>query len=88
METRQPPMDVNRKFVRLIERRADGLVAFEFSIADPALYVEMLLPATAFEEFCEVNRVEVLDGPRDAEEAGSDWAWGLREATHQRFRQV
>lgn len=86
MEYTQAVMDVNRKFVRLIERRPDGLVEFEFSIADPALYVEMLLPAAAFEEFCSANRVEMLDGPRPEEDGTSDWAWGLRDATHQRFR--
>ncbi|MBX3683947.1 MAG: phenol hydroxylase, partial [Thauera sp.] len=36
--------DLSKKYVRLVERRADGMVEFEFSLADPDLYVEMLLP--------------------------------------------
>jgi phenol hydroxylase P0 protein len=53
--------DTRRKFVRLIERRADGLVAFEFSIGWPELVVELLLPAPAFEEFCATHLVQRLD---------------------------
>jgi phenol hydroxylase P0 protein len=53
--------DVSAKFVRVLERRADGLVAFEFSIGWPELAVELLLPASAFAEFCTTNRVRWLD---------------------------
>ena len=31
--------DVRRKFIRIVELREDGMVAFEFAIGDPALYV-------------------------------------------------
>lgn len=79
------PVDVNRKYVRLVERRPDGLVEFEFSISDPALFVEMLLPEAAYEEFCRTNRVILLEGERP-EEGEDDFNWSLREATHQRFR--
>ena len=82
--TSPPPVDVSRKYVRLVERRADGLVEFEFSISDPALFVEMLLPAAAYEEFCLTNRVILLEGERPAE-GEDDFNWSLREATHQRF---
>ena len=53
--------DTTRRFVRVIEERADGLVAFEFSIGWPELSVELLLPASAFAEFCVTNRVLRLD---------------------------
>ena len=82
----KPSLDVNRKYVRLVEKRPDGLVEFEFSISDPELYVEMLLPEAAYEEFCKTNRVILLEGSRPESEDGSDWDWHLREATHQRFR--
>uniref|UniRef100_UPI0035B0D54C phenol hydroxylase subunit n=2 Tax=Zoogloea sp. TaxID=49181 RepID=UPI0035B0D54C len=83
--TSPPPVDVSRKYVRLVERRPDGLVEFEFSISDPALFVEMLLPEAAYEEFCLTNRVILLEGERP-EEGEDDFNWSLREATHQRFR--
>ena len=56
-----PPCDTNRRFVRVIEQRADGLVAFEFAIGWPELSVELLLPAPAFAEFCATNKMQRLD---------------------------
>lgn len=84
--TNPPPIDVNRKYVRLVERRPDGLVEFEFSISDPALFVEMLLPEAAYEAFCRTHRVILLEGERPENEEDGDFNWRLREATHQRFR--
>ena len=55
-----PQVDTTRRFVRVTEERADGLVAFEFSIGWPELAVELLLPAKAFAEFCAVNQVQRL----------------------------
>ncbi len=56
-----PALDVRRKYVRVMERRADGLVAFEFAIGWPELMVDLLLPAAAFDEFCATHRVIRLD---------------------------
>ncbi len=53
-------VDTRRRFVRVSERRADGLVAFEFAIGWPDLAVELLLPEAAFAEFCERNSVQLL----------------------------
>lgn len=87
METEKPLIDITRKYVRLIERRADGFVEFEFAIGEPELYAEMLLPADAYEAFCSANAVIHL-GPRDevSEAEKSDWDWSLHQATHQHFR--
>ena len=82
----KPSVDVNRKYVRVVERRPDGMVEFEFSISDPSIYVEMLLPEAAYEDFCRTNRVILIEGTRPETEEGSDWNWNLHEATHQRFR--
>ena len=60
-DTSLPAVDTSLRFVRVIERRADGLVAFEFSIGWPELAVELMLPAPAFEAFCANNRVQRLD---------------------------
>jgi phenol hydroxylase P0 protein len=56
-----PACDTTRRYVRVIEERVDGLVAFEFAIGWPELSVELLLPAAAFTEFCTTNRVQRLD---------------------------
>lgn len=56
-----PAVDTTQRFVRLLEERSDGLVAFEFAIGWPELVVELLLPAPAFAAFCSANRVQRLD---------------------------
>jgi phenol hydroxylase P0 protein len=53
--------DTSRRFVTVLEQRADGLVLFEFAIGWPELSVELMLPAAAFDEFCAANRVQRLD---------------------------
>lgn len=56
-----PAVDTTLRFVRVIEQRPDGLVAFEFAIGWPELAVELLLPAAAFAAFCAANKVQRLD---------------------------
>ena len=65
-----PPLGANRglwvamKGLELIEVRENeggtGMVEFDFSIGDPELYVEMILPEQAFLEFCVTNSVRFL----------------------------
>jgi len=52
--------DVTRKFVRLKEERAGGMVIFDFAIGWPDLSVELMMPRAAFDEFCTTHRVEQL----------------------------
>ncbi len=88
MSDAAPRIDISRKFVRLIERRPDGLVEFEFAIGEPELFVEMLLPEPAYHDFCRINAVEALP-PRVStpdDPAASDWDWRLHQATSQRFK--
>lgn len=61
IEPELPVCDTRLKYVRVTERRPDGLVAFEFSIGWPELAVELLLPSAAFEEFCARHAVQRLD---------------------------
>jgi phenol/toluene 2-monooxygenase (NADH) P0/A0 len=78
--------DPNQKFVRVNELRKDGFVEFEFAVGEPELFVEMILPAASFEEFCQVNAVTRL-APNDAESTQDDaWNWRLRDAREHRFR--
>ncbi len=84
MSAAQPAIDIGLKYVRVTERRADGLVEFEFAIGEPGLFVEMLLPEAAYEAFCRSNAVIHLEAREEA--PASDWDWRLHEATRQRFR--
>ncbi len=85
MENPCPPLDVNRKFVRLTGPQAGPWVNFEFAIGDPALFVEMRLPREGFAAFCQQHQVEMLEPAGDAPSAG-DWDWRLLDANQQRFR--
>lgn len=55
-----PAADIQRRYVRVIDRRPNGLVAFEFAIGWPDLAVELVLPQPLFEAFCERHAVERL----------------------------
>ncbi len=83
--------DTKRKFVRVTELRANGLVEFDFAIGEPELFVELILPAAAFDEFCASNKVTFVDESgrlkMDGNDDGQEWNWSLRDATHQRFKQ-
>jgi phenol hydroxylase P0 protein len=52
--------DIAHKFVRVKEVRADGLVCFEFAIGWPELFVDLMLPQAAFDEFCSRQQVQRL----------------------------
>ncbi len=52
--------DVNAKFVRIKQLRADGLVCFEFAIGWPELFVDLMLPRNAFDDFCIRQKVQLL----------------------------
>lgn len=53
--------EIKRKFVRIKEVRQSGLVCFEFAIGWPELFVDLMLPQPAFDEFCVQNQVQVLN---------------------------
>ena len=83
------PFDMTRKFVRVSRVLANGMVEFEFSIGDPDVMAELVMPKAAFEEFCRANQVEWLSGETEAtdpEAPDADFQWNLHQATHQRFR--
>lgn len=47
-------------YVRRTGVNSRGMIEFDFSIGDPSLYVEMILPEQAFAEFCAHNHVRFL----------------------------
>ena len=49
------------RFVRVTSEARGGFIEFQFSIGDPTLYLEMILPKPAFEEFCGTNQVVHLN---------------------------
>ena len=69
--------DPDAKYVRITGVRGD-LIEFDFAIGDPTIYVELMLPHDAFQEFCARNNVRHLT----AEEAAlvdfdrAKWRYG------------
>ncbi|GAB4400562.1 MAG: hypothetical protein OHK0048_15820 [Rhodoferax sp.] len=55
-----PAVDVTRRFVRVTRERG-AFVEFDFAIGWPELYVELVLPRSAFEDFCVRNQVVLMD---------------------------
>lgn len=78
--------DPSHKFIRVVDLRADGLVEFEFAVGEPELFVEMLLPRAAFEDFCRAQGVQpswLVPPPADgSDSADHAWTWTLHEALH------
>jgi phenol hydroxylase P0 protein len=66
MATRFTPKEQNvpftdlKRYVRVRQVVDDKFVEFDFAIGDPSLYVELVLPRSAFEVFCQNNRVEMM----------------------------
>lgn len=63
--------DQTPRFVRITGERG-GMVEFEYSVGDPQLVLELLLPPAAFEDFCAANNATLITG--DREEADSEEA--------------
>lgn len=74
--------DASRCYVRVCQERADGFVEFEFAIGSPELCVELMLPVSAFHEFCLANSVILLEPLKGNQ---GDWVHRLNQASHQEY---
>jgi len=83
-----PEFNPEKKFIRIIQTHATGLVEFEFAVGEPGLYVELLMAQSAFDEFCAMHGVTPTQGHL-AEAQDSDtqeWDWSLHAARAQQVR--
>ena len=78
--------DPTRRYVRIVEERPDGMVEFEFAVGEPELFVEMMLPRAAFQDFCGDQGViaaevsSIAPSADDSDRADRPWAWTLHDA--------
>jgi phenol/toluene 2-monooxygenase (NADH) P0/A0 len=49
-----------RHYVHVTNESRPGFVEFNYSINDPTLFLEMILPKEAFDDFCKINEVIFL----------------------------
>jgi phenol hydroxylase P0 protein len=72
--------DTEKRYVRLTERRDDGFVEFEFSVGEPEVYAEMILPEADFKEFCKTQNVILIDEQSNPIDTSNDFEHRLRDA--------
>lgn len=72
-----PKFEELPRYVR-VRRRTANFVEFDFAIADPSVYIELILPPRAFEEFCSNNRViEMTEAQaRQVDQDMRKWRYG------------
>ncbi len=78
-------MTAQKRYVRITSRDRPGFVEFNFSLGDPALYLEMILPTAAFTEFCRDNQVTFL-GDKEAaavDKQQAKWQYGEAGAEYE-----
>lgn len=63
------------RYVWVTSRARRGYVEFNFAIGDPGLYLEMILPEAAFEEFCRAQAVSFLSARQIEEVARRERRW-------------
>ncbi|WP_397448783.1 phenol hydroxylase subunit [Pseudomonas sp. NA-150] len=61
MKQTPTPFDRIPRYVRVRSPEQATFVEFDFAIGTPDLYVELVLPRQAFQQFCDVNNVQHMD---------------------------
>jgi phenol hydroxylase P0 protein len=76
--------DPARKFVRVRQLRPDRFIEFDFAIGEPEIFVEMILHADAFDDFCALNKVSFLTDAASSSPETNDWR--LSEVSGRQFK--
>ena len=74
------PLKSLTKYIRVKSEPDSRYVEFDFAIDDPSLFVELILPRTAFETFCKANavvhmtpeQIAIIDAEMDKWRYGKD----------------
>jgi phenol hydroxylase P0 protein len=59
--------DMSKRYVRVNNIRNNELVEFDFSIGDPSLFVELILPFSQFKQFCKTHNAQDLTEEQQAQ---------------------
>lgn len=51
------PFEQLAKYVRVRSKKDARFVEFDFAIGEPSLFVELIMPQTVFDDFCQKNHV-------------------------------
>jgi len=77
--------DTSKRFVRLIEKREDGFIEFEFAVGEPEIFAEMMLAEEDFIKFCQDQEVVMIDENSNPIDHDNGFEWRMRDATHKRL---
>ena len=74
----KPAFDVERRYVRFRELRADGFVEFSFAIGDPELSVDLVMLLEDYKTFCRAQAVTYVTRKQaaDLDSEQSKWRFG------------
>lgn len=67
MQPNTPVLAEQPRFVRVTGVRNNRFVEFDFSIGDPTLFVELLLPFEQFKTFCQRQHAQELSVEQKAQ---------------------
>ncbi len=70
-----------QKYIRVRSQPGDRFVEFDFAIGDPALFVELVMPPTAFEHFCRTQGTVAMTSAQTAEVDAQMEKWRYGEGT-------
>ena len=74
-------VDGLKKYIRVRSEPGARFVEFDFAIEDPSLFVELIMPPTAFEAFCKNNHVIHMTDEQMAEVDAELEKWRYGEDT-------
>lgn len=77
---KQDGFDPGKRYVRITGIRGNNLIEFDFSIGEPEIYVELVLPFNAFQTFCAHNDVKYLTPEQEAAVDYDRMKWRYGEA--------
>ncbi len=82
METTTITPQIGKAYVRVLGRQLDRFIEFEFFLNDQDLCVELVMPESAFKEFCSYYGAEILPSKNDSGDpaAPADRTPGLYQA--------
>ncbi|BAN46428.1 phenol hydroxylase subunit [Metapseudomonas resinovorans] len=83
MSQSQPRFDQLPRYVRVRSEPDAAFVEFDFAIGYPDLFVELVLPQSAFAGFCESNRVQHMDAAMAAAVDADMEKWRYGESRDQ-----
>ena len=70
-------VNLKNKYVRVTGVKDDKFIEFDFSIDDPEIFVELILPTDMFNTFCTKNNVEFLQAEGDTQAEYDRMSWRI-----------